>query len=109
MSIRTKLLFILSSVAILAAGISGLIGYGTAKTSLKNESFKKLTAVREMKADQVEDGFRTIRDQVKTLSEDRMIVDAVMSFSEAFRDVDSELGITDVDMEKVDRSPAPTA
>jgi hypothetical protein len=95
MSIRAKLLLILSFVAILAAGISGLIDYRTARTSLEEESFKKLTAAHEMKANQVEDYFRTIRDQVTTLSRDIMVVDAVRSFSAAFREIEAELGLPD--------------
>ena len=102
MSIKIKLLLILSSVGVLAAGISGLIGYRSAKVSLEEESFDKLTAVREMKADQVEDYIRIIRDQVMTLSEDRMIIDAVKSFTSAFQKIDDDLGLSQVEMADVD-------
>lgn len=102
MSIRTKLLIILSLVAILAAGMIGFIAYWTGKTTLEEESFKKLTAVREMKADQVESYFRIIRDQATTLSEDRMIIDAVKSFKSAFQKVDDELEISYSEMNEID-------
>lgn len=102
MSIKIKLLLILSFVGVLAAGISGLIGYRSAKVSLEEESFNKLTAVREMKADQVEDYIRIIRDQVMTFSEDRMIIDAVKSFTSAFQKMDGELDISQTGMGEID-------
>ena len=77
LKIGVKILIILSSVAIVAVGINGYIGYTAAKTSLEEESFNKLTAIREMKANQIENYFEHIRNEVITFSEDRMIIDAM--------------------------------
>ena len=93
LKIRVKILIILSSVAIVAVGINGYIGYTVAKTSLEEESFNKLTAIREMKANQIENYFEHIRNEVITFSEDRMIIDAMKAFKEGFRKVDTELGL----------------
>jgi anti-anti-sigma regulatory factor/HAMP domain-containing protein len=87
LSIRTRVLVILAAVAIAAAGVTAAIGYTTARDALEDQSFQKLTAVREMKASQVEDYFRTIADQAVTLSESRMIVDAARALREGFRRV----------------------
>jgi methyl-accepting chemotaxis protein len=78
---------VLAMATVLSAGLTSLIGYRLARTSLEGQSFATLTAVREMKADQVEDYFRQITDQLVTLSEDRMVVDAVKSFRRSFRTV----------------------
>jgi serine phosphatase RsbU (regulator of sigma subunit)/anti-sigma regulatory factor (Ser/Thr protein kinase) len=93
LKIGVKILIILSSVAIVAVGINGYIGYTAAKTSLEEESFNKLTAIREMKANQIENYFEHIRNEVITFSEDRMIIDAMKAFKEGFRKVDTELGL----------------
>jgi hypothetical protein len=50
---------------------------------LLQESFNKLTAVREMKAQQIEDYFSTIANQIVTFSESRTIVQAIGEFQAA--------------------------
>lgn len=93
MTIRSKILSILATVAIVSAGVTAVTGYRTARTALETEAFRRLTAVREMKAQQVEDYFRQIADQVVTYSEDRMIVDAVRAFTRSATTVGAELGV----------------
>ena len=93
------MLLLLSSVTIIAIGINGYIGYSTAKTSLETESFNKLTAVREMKANQVEDYFQQISDQLHTFSENRMVIEAMIAFKDSFHKIDSELDINDAEMQ----------
>ncbi len=56
----------------------------TVKT-LRSEAFNKLTAVREVKRSAVERYFESIHDQMLTFSEDRMIVQAMQEFADAFR------------------------
>ena len=65
--ISTKIITILLAVAVTAVGITALLSYQTSKKTLEQESFNKLTAVRELKADQIEDYFQIIRDQVEYL------------------------------------------
>jgi serine phosphatase RsbU (regulator of sigma subunit)/anti-sigma regulatory factor (Ser/Thr protein kinase) len=102
LKIGTKILIILSFVAIVAVGINGYIAYHTARSSLEEESFNKLTAIREMKANQIEDYFQQIINQVRTFSEDRMIIDAMKAFTIAFKKIDAELNVTDAEMSKID-------
>ena len=93
--IGSKVLIILVLVAVTAAGISGFISYRIARKSLETESFNKLTAVREMKAGQIEDYFQLISDQIVSLSEDRMIIEAMKAFDEGLHQVQAELKVTD--------------
>jgi len=79
------------AVAIVAVSVTGFIGFTIAENALQAESFNKLTAVREMKANQIEDYFQQISGQVVTLSEDRMIVEAAKAFDDGYREIDSEL------------------
>jgi methyl-accepting chemotaxis protein len=90
LTIRVKILTVLAASTVLSVGLTSLIGYFMARQSLERESFKTLTAVRELKASQVEDYFLQITDQVVTFSEDRMIVDAMKAFKTAFQSMKSE-------------------
>ncbi len=102
LSIRARILILLAAVAIVAAGISSFVGYSIARQSLEEQAFNKLTALREMKASQMEDYFRQIADQVVTLSEDRMVVDAMQAFKTAFQQIDKEPGIDRQQFEEFD-------
>ena len=84
-SITSKILLLLLVVTILAVGIVGVVSYNLGRDVLKKESFDKLTAVREMKADQIEDYFKNIKNQLITLSQSSMIIDAMTSFDDAFQ------------------------
>ena len=102
LTIRVKILIILISISTVAVGISGYVAYIMATESLIKESFDKLTAVREMKANQIEDYFQQIVDQVITFSEDRMVIDAMIAFDEKLHAIDTELDISEDDMDNID-------
>lgn len=97
LKIGTKILIMLSTVASAAVGVIGFFAYHSAGKSLEEESFNKLTAVREMKANQIEDYFKQIADQVHTFSEDRMIIDAMQAFKAGFESVGGGLPKTDTE------------
>ena len=65
--IGTKILIAFTVVAIVAVGLVGFFAFTTGSSTLEEESFNKLTAVREMKASQIEDYFQTIENQIITL------------------------------------------
>ena len=49
LAIRTRILILLATIAIVAAGISSYVGFYIARKSLEEQAFSKLTAMREMK------------------------------------------------------------
>ena len=102
LSIKARILILLAAVAIVAAGISSFVGYRIARQSLESQAFNKLTAMREMKASQVQDYFKQIANQVVTLSEDRMIVEAMKVFKTAFKQIDKELGVNRKQLDEFD-------
>jgi anti-anti-sigma regulatory factor/HAMP domain-containing protein len=81
-------------VAIASSGISAVIGYRSAREALEQQSFDKLTAVREMKASQIEDYFQQIMDQVVTLSESQMMIQAALAFRSALNELPTSLALT---------------
>ena len=80
LKIQTKILIAFTSVAIISVIVIGIFAFTTGSTTLEKESFNKLTAVRELKANQIEDYFQLIENQVVTMSEDRMIIEANACF-----------------------------
>ncbi|NIS17392.1 MAG: hypothetical protein GWN00_06590, partial [Aliifodinibius sp.] len=82
MKIGTKILIAFTTVAIVAVALVGFFAFTTGSSALEEESFNKLTAVREMKASQIEDYFQLVENQVVTLSEDRMIIEAMREFDD---------------------------
>jgi methyl-accepting chemotaxis protein len=76
----------IAAVTVVTAIVVGWQAYGISRDALEKASFDQLVAVRELKADQVDSFFRTIRNQVIALSADRMVTDAMQSFSDAFAD-----------------------
>jgi methyl-accepting chemotaxis protein len=76
-------------------GITGVLSYRSASTSLKEQAFDQLVSVREMKKKQIEDYFSNIRKQIQTFSGDRMIIEAMKEFKVAFKNFKEENNITD--------------
>jgi serine phosphatase RsbU (regulator of sigma subunit) len=82
--------------------VVGMISYNKAKKSLEQESFNRLTAVREMKASQIEDYFHQITDQLLTFSEDPTVVEAMKQFEKGYKNIDAELGVYGAQMKTID-------
>ncbi|MDP2386755.1 MAG: SpoIIE family protein phosphatase [Bacteroidota bacterium] len=84
MKIGVKLTLTFFSVAFISMLVIGIISYRKGKQSLEEESFNRLTAVREMKANQIEDYFSQIRDQVIGFSHDPTVIRAMKRFKKGF-------------------------
>jgi hypothetical protein len=102
LKIGTKILIAFAPIAITAVTVIGFFAYTTGKSVLEEESFNKLTAIREMKAGQVEAYFRLISDQAISLSENRMTVDAMKEFASGFDLLADELDIPRSELESIE-------
>ena len=80
MGMGTKVILLFLVAGMVPFGITGLLSYRSASTALEKQAFNQLVSVRETKKKQIEDYFSTIRKQVQTFSNDRMIVDATKYF-----------------------------
>ena len=85
MSIRHKLLLVFLTSGVAGVLIAGVLGYQSGKRSLTQTVMNQLTGVRRSKAYQIETYFRTLRSHIRTLSENRMMVDAMQEFAAEFR------------------------
>lgn len=84
-SIRYKLLSLLLLLFLTTFAVTGTIAYIKSLDGLKQQATNQLTGVRRSKAFQIESYYRTIESHVRTLSEDRMFIDAVREFRHAYR------------------------
>ena len=97
-SLRYKLLFVLSQFGIAIFLVTSLMAYVKHVRSLRQSITNQLTSVRRAKAYQLESYYRTIHRHVQTLSEDRMFIEAMREFRDAYRKLDSSpvsLGVRD--------------
>jgi serine phosphatase RsbU (regulator of sigma subunit) len=100
--IRLAIYFLV--IAASAMVFVGVLSYREGKEALERESFNRLTAVREMKASQIEDYFELIRDQITTFAVDPTVVRATKSFERAFDSVTIDLRMNSRKMMRVDSS-----
>jgi methyl-accepting chemotaxis protein len=85
------MLVVLAVVAIMSSGITARLSYQIARDAIEEQSFEKLIAVREVKGTQIEDYVRQIVDQIQTLAESRMIIDAMKELRRGFRGLAGDL------------------
>ncbi len=100
--IRTKILAAFFIVAVVAIAVIAFFAFLVGSSTLREEYFSELTAVREMKASQIEDYFRLIEDQVVIFSEDRMIIEAMRAFDDGLHTLEEDLRFTGSDFETID-------
>ncbi len=102
MKLQTKLIIGSILLATVPIGIAGSIitwqANQEAKVALEEQAKNQLTSIREMKKNQIEAYFQTIRDQVLTFSNDRMIIEAMIGFKPAFNNFRKEIQPSDQDI-----------
>lgn len=86
-SIRYKLLSLLLLLVMITLAVTGTIAYIKNVTALRENVFNQLTGVTRSKRSQIESYYQTIHNHVSTLSDDRMFVDAMREFRDAYRKV----------------------
>ena len=85
--IGLKLRLISSFLLVGLVPLAGLGYYFLTNTTsvLEKESIKRLSAVEKVKSNAIQQYFSTIESQVRTLSYDVMVVDAMEEFSKSFK------------------------
>ncbi len=89
--IRAKVLILALAVAIPSTVVVGAIGYFSGKAAIRQAKLDHLTSIRASKSNQIEFYFRQIRNQARTFSEDRMVVEAMRGLASAFGDLGQEI------------------
>lgn len=91
LSVKSKVLLALLAVTVITAATVGLISVGLGVSTLKDEYFKKLTAVRELKANQIEHYFKTIDTQIRHHSRENEVASAMMFLNGPIKNTPDEL------------------
>ncbi|MBK7817023.1 MAG: hypothetical protein IPJ60_05285 [Sphingobacteriaceae bacterium] len=99
MKIGLKIGLAFFSLAAISMIVIGYISYNNARRSLEQQSFNKLTAVREAKADQIHDYFKNIQDQLQDLALSPVIIDATNEFKSGYASITKDLKL---DEKKID-------
>ncbi len=98
MGAKVITLFLIAGLVPLA--VMGILSNNSSSKALKQQAFNQLVSVRETKKLQIEDYFSTIRKQIQTLSEDRMIVDATNYFKDGFSEFRIENDLSDAEIKE---------
>jgi len=101
MSIFKKILFGLLSMGIIPAAVIAFIAYESAKGELEREIYSNLESNREIKKQSIQSYFKVIDNQIHTLSENLMVVDAMREFKTLFKKSREENGIGDADLLRI--------
>ena len=89
LSVKSKVVLMLVTVSLLSALVVGLLGWRSSRLALSQTIFTNMTAVRRSKAAQMEAYFRNTRYAVEVLSENDMVVEAMVRFDRAFRQLEN--------------------
>jgi class 3 adenylate cyclase len=78
----------LLTISSCSVGITAYLGYTSGESNLKARVFNQLTSLRASKADRIESYFKTIHNHIETLSENPSTIDAILNFTNAYRELD---------------------
>lgn len=83
MSIRGRMILVFL-VSIASMAVIGIVFSGLSAERLTDSTFEKLSAIASVKANQIEEYFGSLRNQVTSLAENLMVVEAMSGFSKEF-------------------------
>ncbi len=106
MKLTGKLVTAMILVGLVPLSIASIVNSRLASSALNDAAHNQLESLRVVKQAQIESYFEQIRKQVVTLSENRMIVDAMGEFRQAIKTLPQEVGATDVELAQYRREIA---
>ena len=96
MSLRIKLMIICILLSLVPLIASSLLiswsSYQSARSIMEAQATQQLLALRDTKKQQIEQYFETMQKQMLTFARDRMMVEAMVKFSRAFKNYNTEMG-----------------
>jgi methyl-accepting chemotaxis protein len=92
-NIKKKVIMLMALTGLIPFLIFFILSMTTMKREVLKLNENRLMALKEDKKFQIERYFQQIRDQVLTLSESRMIIEAIQEFNRAFFSIKNDLPI----------------
>ena len=90
LSIQSKLILMLLSVALTCIGLLGWIGFRSGRETLTNAIFNQLVNIRINKANLLKAELQSVRDAVLTISESKSTLEAFQAFHEGYQELESK-------------------
>ena len=90
LSIQSKLLTILLGVSLGSTLLVSILTWERARANLRGTIEKSLTSIRASNANKVEVFFQGLQNHVSTLSEDRMVVEAMVEFNRDYDELNNK-------------------
>jgi hypothetical protein len=94
LAISFKILIITLLTAVIVMLVTGVTSYGVSRSTIEDEIFRKLTAVREMKAQQIENYFENISRQIRILAQSQGTISAAKQLISAHAQIRDGLNLT---------------
>ncbi len=94
------MVFIMVLVGMLPLGVYAWVSLSNTTINLTNSEFEKLDAIREIKANQIEDYFAQINNQLETFADTTMVVNATAEFINSFAIRPEDAGISDAQLDQ---------
>jgi PAS domain S-box-containing protein len=91
LKIGTKILIVTVLISITIIGAIGIISDLSTRGAFEYEAFNKLTAVREMKGQQIEEYFDNIAQQIRSLSQSKDVIKGIEIFNISIKNLSLEL------------------
>jgi PAS domain S-box-containing protein len=89
LKISTKILFVTILISITIISVSGIISDVSTRGAFETEAFNKLTAVREMKGQQIEEYFDIISQQIRSLSQSNNAIEGMKDLKSGINSLSS--------------------
>ncbi|NEP12774.1 MAG: adenylate/guanylate cyclase domain-containing protein [Symploca sp. SIO2C1] len=83
-NVKSKLMIILVGVSLGSILIVSFLSWERSRTNLREAIRNQLTSIRFARANQIESFFENLKSHVETLSEDRMVIEAMIEFNREF-------------------------
>lgn len=71
--------------------IAGILSWLRFRSAFQNQIFDQLTSVRASKGNQIESYMQILRAHIETLSEDPMVVSAMVDFNSAYKELQNQV------------------
>ena len=99
-----RLLLALLAVSLIPMALMGLLSQRESAAALKDQAFKQLETVNTITGQSVERYFATLHDELRVLSEDRMVVAAIREFATGAKSILADDGVAEEGIVRARRS-----
>jgi class 3 adenylate cyclase len=88
LSIQSKMILLLLLVALSVLAVMAWIGYATGKSSLEKSVRNQLLGIQVAKTTALKTRLESLRDQVVSMSDSRIVLDGMKGFAKAYEDLE---------------------